>query len=80
VGLYFISRLWDDSALKYKYCGEKTGRQGRPKQYNSKVDVKNLDTNYFCLDLSTEDIKIYSAVVYSKAFKRDIKLAVAIFF
>ena len=80
VGLHFISRLRDDSVLKYKYYGEKTGRQGRPKQYNGKVDVKNLDTNYFSLDLSTEDIKIYSAVVYSKAFKRDIKLAVAIFF
>lgn len=80
VGLHFISRLRDDSVLKYKYYGKKTGRQGRPKQYNGKVDVKNLDTNYFSLDLSTEDIKIYSAVVYSKAFKRDIKLAVAIFF
>jgi hypothetical protein len=80
VGLHFISRLRDDSVLKYKYYGEKTGRQGRPKQFDGKVDVKNLDTNYFSLDLSTEEIKIYSAVVYSKAFKRDIKLAVAIFY
>jgi len=80
VGLHFISRLRDDSVLKYKYYGEKTGKQGRPKQFNGKVDVKNLNTNYFSLDLSTEDIKIYSAVVYSKAFKRDIKLAVAIFY
>jgi hypothetical protein len=79
VGLHFISRLRDDSVLKYKYYGEKTGRQGRPKQFDGKVDVKNLDTNYFSLDLSTEEIKIYSAVVYSKAFKRDIKLAVAVF-
>jgi hypothetical protein len=79
VGLHFISRLRDDSVLKYKYYGEKTGRQGRPKQFDGKVDVKNLDTNYFSLDLSTEEIKVYSAVVYSKAFKRDIKLAVAIF-
>jgi hypothetical protein len=80
VGLHFISRLRDDSVLRYKYYGEKTGRQGRPKQFDGKVDVKNLDTNYFSLDLSTEEIKIYSAVVYSKAFKRDIKLAVAIFY
>jgi len=80
VGLHFISRLRDDSVLKYKYYGEKTGKQGRPKQFEGKVDVKNLDTNYFSLDLSTEEIKIYSAVVYSKAFKRDIKLAVAIFY
>jgi len=44
------------------------------------VDVKNIDTDYFSLDLCTGKIKIYSAVVYSGAFKRDIKIAVAIFF
>ena len=80
VGLHFISRLRDDSVLRYKYYGETTGKQGRPKQFDGKVDVKNLDTSYFSLDLSTEEIKIYSAVVNSKAFKRDIMLAVALFF
>ncbi len=79
-GLHFISRLRDDSVLRYKYYGHKTGKKGRPKQFDGIVDVKNLDTNYFSLILSTEDIKIYSAVVFSKAFKMDIKLAVAIFF
>jgi len=79
-GLHLISRLRDDSVLRYKYYGELTGKQGRPKEFDGKVDVKNLDTNYFSLDLSTEEIKIYSAVVNSKAFKMDIKLAVAIFF
>jgi len=66
--------------LRYKYYGEQTGKQGRPKEFDDKVDVKKLDTNYFSLDLSTEEFKIYSAVVNSKAFKRDIKLAVAVFF
>ncbi len=80
VELHFISRLRDDSVLKYKDYGEKTGRQGRPKQFDGKVDVKKLDTYYFSLDLSTGDIEIYSDVVYSKAFKRDIKLAVAVFY
>lgn len=80
VGLHFISRLRDDSVLKYKYYGERTGKKGRPKQFDGIVDVKSLDTSYFSLDFLSEDIKIYSAVVYSKAFKMDIKLAVAIFF
>jgi hypothetical protein len=78
--LHFISRLRDDSVLKYKYKGKPTGKKGAPKKFRGKVDVKNLDTNYFILDLSVEGIEIYSAVVYSKAFKRDIKLAVAIFY
>jgi len=79
-GMHFISRLRDDSVLRYKYDGEPTGKKGRPKQFAGKVDVKNPDTHYFSLDLSAEEIKIYSAVVFSKAFKRDIKLAVAVFF
>jgi hypothetical protein len=79
-GLNFISRLRDDSVLMYKYTGKPTGKKGAPKKFSGKFDVNNLDTSYFSLDRFTEEIKIYSAVVYSKAFKRDIKLAVAIFF
>jgi len=78
--LHFISRLREDSVLKYRFMGKPTGKKGAPKKFNGRVDVKNLNTNYFSLDLLTEDIKIYSAVVYSQAFKRDIKLAVAVFF
>lgn len=79
-GLHLISRLRDDSVLMYEYRGQQTGKKGRPKKYAGRVDVKNLDLDYFCLDLVTKDIQIYSAVVHSKAFKRGIKLAVAIFF
>ncbi len=79
-GMHFISRLRDDSVLRYKYDGQPTGKRGRPKQFDGNVDIKNPDTRYFSLDLATQEIKIYSAVVYSKAFKRDIKLAVALFF
>jgi len=42
------------------------------KVFNRKVEVKNIDTNYFSLYLQTDEIEIYSAVVYTKAFKRDI--------
>ncbi len=79
-GLQFISRLRDDSVLMYKYFGDKTGEKGRPKVFDGKVDVKNIDASYFSLDLQNDEIEIYSAVVYSKAFKRDIKLAIAIFY
>lgn len=80
VGQHFISRLRDDSVLMYKYYGERTGKKGRPKKFNGKIDVKHFRMDYFSLDLANQDIEIYSAVVYSKAFKRDIKLAISIFF
>ena len=36
--------------------------------------------SYFVEDYSSNEMKIFSATVYCKAFKRDIKLAVAIFY
>ena len=79
-GLEFISRLRDDSVLKYKFTGERTGKKGAPRKHAGVVDVHNFNPNHFSLDLSTEEITIYSLVVYSKAFKMDIKLAIAKFY
>jgi len=78
-GLHFISRLRDDSVLMYKYLGEATGKKGAPKKFNGRIDVKSPDMKYFTEDLCTEEITIYSSQVYSKALKRDIKLAIAVF-
>jgi len=79
-GLEFISRLRNDSVLMYKFTGERTGKKGAPKKYDGFVDIHNFNPNHFSLDLSTEEITIYSLVVYSRAFKMDIKLAIAIFY
>ena len=78
--MHLTSRLRDDSVLKFRFTGERTGKQGAPKKFSGLVDINNFDPNQFSLDLSNEEITIYSAVVYSKAFKMDIKLALAIFY
>lgn len=78
--LHFISRLRDDSVLMYKYYGDPTGKKGRPKKFEGRVNITNPDTNYFDKEICNQDLTIYSAVVYSKAFKREVKLAMAVFF
>jgi hypothetical protein len=78
--LEFIGRLRDDSVLKYKYTGERSGKKGAPKKFAGLVDIYNFNPNHFSLDLSSQEITIYSLVVYSKALKMDIKLAIAIFY
>lgn len=78
-GLHVISRLRDDSVLYYKYTGERTGKRGAPKKVDGKVNVKDIDMDRFSLDFSSNEMNVYSAIVYSKAFKMDIKLAIAIF-
>ena len=73
--LFLISRLRDDSDLKYLYNGQMTGQKGAPKKYDGKVDFKNIDLNHFTLDYQDTVMQVYGATLFSKAFKRKIKVA-----
>ena len=79
-GMQLISRLRDDSVLYYKYKGSLTRKKGAPKKYDGRVVAKHLNLTYFSMEQNGPGMQIYSAIVYSKAFKRDINLAVAVFF
>ena len=78
--LHFISRLRSDSNLKYKFTGEQNGKKGPNKKYDGKFNLKSLKMNHFTVVISKDDLTVYSAIVYSIAFKRDIKIAVAVFY
>jgi len=78
--LHFISRLRDDSVLMYPHFGKPTGKRGRPKKFAGIVNINNPDTSYFEKEVCNEELTIYSAVVYSKAFNREVKLAIAVFY
>jgi hypothetical protein len=79
-GMQLISRLRDDAALQYLYQGEQKTGKGRPKLYAGKVDVKKPNMEYFTLEEITEEYQLFSVVVYSKAFKRKIRLALVVFY
>jgi hypothetical protein len=38
-----ISRFRDNACLFYVYAGPRTGKRGRPKTKDGKIDMKNLD-------------------------------------
>jgi len=78
--MHLICRLRDDADLKYLYDGPQKQGKGRPKQYDGKVNVKNPNMHYFTIEEQTTEYQTYSAVVYSKALKRKIRLALVIFF
>lgn len=80
LGLHFISRLRSDSNLKYIFTGEQNGKKGANKKYDGKFNLKSINMNHFVEVISENDLKVYSAIVYSVAFKRDIKIAVAMFY
>lgn len=79
-GFHFISRLRDDANLQYIFNENPTGKKGAPKKYDGKVNPKNLDMKHFKKCYHDDEVCIYSAIVYSKAFKQKINLAVTIFY
>jgi hypothetical protein len=73
-GMHLVSRLRDDADLRY-LCNEiPTGKRGRPRKYTGKIDIDNIDRDYFNYISMDEESTIYAAKVYSKALRRDIML------
>jgi hypothetical protein len=78
IEMHLISRLRDDADLKYLFLGEQTGKKGRPRKYDGKINWANLNQDYFNVIQIDELTKVYCAIVYSKSFKRNIKIAVSL--
>jgi hypothetical protein len=72
--MHLISRLRDDADLKYLYQGPPTGKRGRPCKYVGKIDSANIDTSYFELIEQNQEATVYSAIVYCKSLKQNIRL------
>ena len=77
-GLHLVSRLRDDANLRYLYTGPKTGKPGKPKQYDGKIKYKELDLTYFELIEQNDEYNLYSAVVNSVSLKRNIKIVIMV--
>jgi hypothetical protein len=76
VDLQVITRLRDDAALWYLYNGLKRQGRGRPTKYAGKVKLKDLDKEHFTLVESSDKKQAYEAIVFSKTFKRTLKVLV----
>ena len=74
--LHLVSKLRDDADLSYLSNKPKTGKRGRPKKYEEKIDVRNLKPEHFKLVESDQNIKAFSGIVYSKSLGRNILLVV----
>lgn len=72
--LQIISKLRDDADCLYLYQGEKTGKKGRPKRYDGKVNWKNIDKSHFQLIEDMQEYRLFTAIVYSRSLKRKIKV------
>lgn len=76
--MHVISRLRDDANLRYLYQGKHTGKRGRPKKYDGKVDNANINMSHFELVSKDKQAVIHSAIVYCISLKRNIKVVHAL--
>ena len=49
--MHLISCLRNDADLNYLYYGKPTGKKGRPKKYDGKIDLMKINKTYF-LDIN----------------------------
>ncbi len=67
-----IGKLRRDANLRYLYQDEYSGR-GRPRKYAGKVDLTDY-SNFELVTQLSDDVDLYTAVVWSISLKRKIRL------
>jgi len=77
-GYELITRLRKDAHIRYLYKGERTGKPGRPKQFDGQINPFEIRMDYFTLIQTAADNswKAYEATVNVKAWKQNVKLVV----
>lgn len=75
---HFVGKLRCDANLRYFYQGKPTGKAGRPKRYDGKVDFQNF-AKWQLVSTQTDIRKkvitaIYTQVVYAVAFQCAIRV------
>jgi hypothetical protein len=67
-GKAFVGKLRVDANLKYKYTGPRTGKPGRPKRFDGKVDWRDF-SKWDSVSSDDEQI-VYSKELYAPSLKR----------
>lgn len=79
MGFAMVSRLRKDTALRYLYTGPRTGKRGKPKTYDGKLDPTNPDlsrmerVDELC---GEEEGEFYTLVANVKCLKRNVRLVI----
>ena len=76
-GFSLVSRFRDNACLYYVYNGPRTGKRGRPKTKDGKIDMNKLDlTRMEKMEMKKAEGKAYTLIAYSKALKCKIRLVI----
>ena len=76
-GFSLVSRFRDNACLYYVYNGPRTGKRGRPKTKDGKIDMNKLDlTRMEKMEMKKAEGTEYTLIAYSKALKCKIRLVI----
>ncbi len=75
-GFEVVSRLRDDANLRYLFSGKQPNKRGRKKDYDGKINFKNLKEKYAHLVFSNEKEKIYSLKANSISMGKTLNLVI----
>ena len=70
-----ISRFRHDAILFYPTLEKPTGKRGRPKLYDGKIDMANLDKSRV-QKIAIDKGELYTLIAYSKSLKQKVRLAI----
>ena len=73
-GLQIITKMRSDANLKYLYKGKQTGKKGRHKKHDGKVNINRIDKRRMTKEKNIENAEIYSAILYCESLKRNAKI------
>jgi len=73
-GFEVISRLRNDADLLYLFTGVQKGGQGRPKEYDGKINYDKLSDHNLTFTKIDNQNTIFHGVVYAKFLKKKINL------
>ena len=77
IGFSLISRLRSNAVLYYIYEGPRSGKKGRPKIKDGKIDFANPDkTRMKRLDVDADQGVAYELFAWSKSLKQKIRLVI----
>ena len=77
IGFSLISRLRTNAVLYYVYEGPRTGKRGRPKTMDGKIDFANPDKGRMSrLDIDKSEGEAYELIAWSKSLKQKIRLVI----
>jgi hypothetical protein len=80
-GLHLVTKLRQDANMRFRYSGPRTGKQGRPKVYDGKVDWQDL-SRFEKVNLTSfnfdADVEGYTAELYHCSLKRWLRVIVLV--